>query len=416
MENREPRLVTRLAARLVVAAVVAIVLGAVVFGVYLPQASTTSAGLSSSASATSTSASSSMSLSSSISTGESSPTISPAPCALSYRVPVNNQTTFSNGTQVTKSAEPALVMGAGSTMELCMEYTDYDAYANQSFSGPAPIYAFQWPACYDSCAGPPANNVSTSASPENISLSAGQSGVVEYTIAAGKNSTGFVGLSLGLFTAFGCSSIPLAVGYSPSEVNDSDFPLYYANLPNCPTPAARAQIVGYTGASIAYLRGESRFNPYENSTDISVSSFPTSNGGENITFEMHFQTFSYPVTLGSPVGDSSYIRVFTGNPELITLPANNDCSWYPENDTAVNDMTITPFDKLPSDYLQIDAPTLQMSPYSSTNYTFSILILGPIARYTAIDLGNAAVSVAYFPVSIAGQLQTISGSCGFLFS
>ena len=88
-----------------------------------------------------------------------------------------------------------LVMGAGSTMELCMEYTNYDA--NKSFSGPAPIYAFQWPACYDSCAGPPANNVSTSASPQNISLSAGQSNVVEYTIAAGKNSTGFVGLSLG---------------------------------------------------------------------------------------------------------------------------------------------------------------------------------------------------------------------------
>jgi hypothetical protein len=419
LENKQPRLGTRLAARLVAVAVIAIVLGAVVFGVYLPRASTTSAKPSSSASVTSTTASPSTGPTSSTSTGEHSSTTSPAPCALSYRVPANNQTTFSNGTQVTESAEPALVMRAGSTMELCMEYTNYDA--NQSFSGPAPIYAFQWPACYDSCVGPPANNVSASASPENISLSAGQSNVVDYTIAAGKNSTGFVGLSLGLFTAFKCSSIPLAVGYSPSQVNDSDFPLYYAGLPNCPTPAARAQIVGYTGASIAYLRSESRFNPTENVTDITVSSFPTSSGGENITFSVHVQTFSHPVTIeqGNASGQEAvvggYIRVFTGNPELTTLPADDYCSWYPNNSTAVNDMTLTPVEKLPSGYLQVDAPVLQLSPYSSANYSFSILIVGPIASYTAIDVSSAVVILAYFPVSIAGQLQTISGSCAPIF-
>jgi hypothetical protein len=376
-----------------------------------PQATTTS---STPGSATSISSSANSSANPSSSTSaESSSTISPAPCAQPYLVPANNVTTLANGTQITESAKPVLVVGAGSTMELCVEFVD-PAYTNQSVYTTTDLYAFSWPDSPGVVTIPPANNVSTTATPENISLSAGQGTVVEYKLSTGENSTGFDGLNVGPLGDSGCRAIPLAVGYLPSQVNSSDFSSYYQGFPECPPGNLVAAVVGYTGASIAYLRSETVFNPTENVTDISVSSSPTSGGEENITFRMHVQSFSHTVALGVPAIDSSILRVFTENPELVTL-ANNYCSWIPDNQTADSGSKLTTFNELPSGYLQFDSPTLQMRPYSSANYTFSVLIFGPIASNTAMDVGiivgNAFVGASSFPVSVAGQLQTISGSC-----
>jgi hypothetical protein len=327
-------------------------------------------------------------------------------------------TTLANGTQITESAKPAFVVGTGSMMELCVEFVD-PAYTNQSASTPTDLYAFSWPDSPGVVVIQPANNVSTIATPENISLSAGQSTVVEYRISTGENSTGFDGLNVGPLGALDCAALPVAVGYQPSQVNSSDFSSYYHGITSCPLSGVLGSIVGYTGASVVYLRNETRFNLTENVTDVSVSSFPTSGGQENITFRMHIKSFGYPVALGSPAIDSSVVRVFSGNPELVTL-ANNYCSWISDNQTAWSDQKITTLNEVPTGYLQFDSPTLQMSPYSSINYSFSILISGPIARYTAIDgviiVGNIVVGASDFPVSIAGQLQTISGSCEPLLS
>jgi len=73
---------------------------------------------------------------STVSTGESSSTVSPTPCALSYRVLPSNVTTLANGTQVTENAIPALAMGTGSTMELCVEFTN--AFPNPPTRFPQP--------------------------------------------------------------------------------------------------------------------------------------------------------------------------------------------------------------------------------------------------------------------------------------
>jgi hypothetical protein len=414
---------------LVVSAVTIIFLGATAVYLVALSSSPSSSGTSSTQIVSPTIASESISMTStsanstsqgaSTSTSQSSSTISPAPCAQPYLVPPNNVTTLANGTQITESAKPAFVVGAGSTMALCVEFVDV-ANSNQSFSTPTELSTFSWPGPQGVLGEQPANNVSTTASTENISLSPGQTTVVEYKLSTGEDSTGFDGLFVGPVAAMACAAFPVAIGYLPSQVNSSDFSSNYDHSISCGAEGTLiGLVIGYTGASIAYLRSERTINLTENVTDVSVSSFPISGGQENITFRMHVQSFSFPVALGSPAIDSSVVRVFPGNPEVVTL-ANNYCSWIPDNQTAWSDQKITTLNEVPTGYLQFDSPTLQMSPYSSINYSFSILISGPIARYTAIDgviiVGNIVVGASDFPVSIAGQLQMISGSCESLLS
>jgi len=370
MDNPEPKNHARLAASIILVVIIgASLVGAAYLRSKSPQAST----------------------STSTTTSQSTTTESPAPCAQSYPSQITNRTTVSNGTEITEVSYPALVMSPGSSMALCV------SYGGSSYSGPAYNSVYAWESDGQT---QPTQGVAINASPANVSIAQGQSAVVEYTVAAGQGSTGFYGLSVLQM----CVPIPLAVGYVPSQVNSTDFPGLFG-LRNCPAQFLSPRILGYTGASIAFLKTESKFSPSENVTNISVSSSPTSNGGENVTFTMVIHSFSMPITIGQPVGGA--VRVFTGNPELTTLPAADYCSWYPNNQTAVNSMTIKTFENLPN-----DAPTLQLNPYSSANYVFSVVISGPIiARYTAMDVSSGPITVAYFPVSIAGQLQTISGSC-----
>jgi len=91
-----------------------------------------------------------------------------------------------------------------------------------------------------------------SAFPANFSMSQNQSVVIEYTVAAGNGATGFYALD-----PDGCTpGFPLAVGHEPSEVNSSDFPRFFDELVCSTLPQPQSQIVGYTGASIAYLTSE----------------------------------------------------------------------------------------------------------------------------------------------------------------
>lgn len=425
--NQACRTMRREALGVAVAILLAVSLGATAFYLVtrpLSSSSTTEAPSSTiaigSIGAASTSANSTTK-NSSISTSQSASTISPAPCAEPYLVPANNVTTLANGTQITESAEPVFVVGAGSTMDICVLFLDQYGGSDLNYSSAPNLNATLWPGYTSFTTNngntivvqyTPAINV-TVTPPGDFSIDTNQSIVAEYKISTGENSTGFDGLGPSN-TILGCRSIPLAIGYSLSQVNNSDFPPY-AGLPEgCATSPLVGYVIGYTGANIAYLTSERTTNLTENVTDISVSSFPTPVGQENITFRMHVQSFSYPVAVGSPAINSSVVRVFSGNPELVTL-GNNYCSWIADNQTAWSDQKITTLNEVPTGYLQFDSPTLQMTPYSSINYSFSILISGPIARYTSIDgviiVGNIVVGVSDFPVSVAGQLQTVSGSC-----
>jgi hypothetical protein len=135
---------------------------------------------------------------------------------------------------------------------------------------------------------------------------------------------------------------------------------------------------------------------------------------------MNVQSFSYPLTVGLSLGQSN-VRVTDGNPFMTPTPANDYCDWDGSNQTALESMISTFFTNLPTNYMQIDAPVLHLDTYSSATYSISFLISGPIASYTGLQvffftqvpgesqgLGSLAPN---FPVSVSGQLQTISGLC-----
>ena len=343
-----------------------------------------------------------------MSASQSTTSLPPTPCAQAYPSQITNRTTLSNGTEITDVAFPALVMSPNSVDE-----RSASAMAGSSYSGPAYNSVNAWESNGQI---QPAQNVNINASPANISIANGQTRSSRIHGLAGQDSVGFYGLSLLQM----CIPVPLAVGYGTSQVNSTDFPGLFGVRFGCPAISLDAQIVGYTGASVTYLKTESSFNPTINITGVSVSAFPTSQGAENVTFRMNLQSFSHPLTAGLSL-NQSIVRAFNVNPDLTTLPVNDSCSWYPNNQAAVNDMTITTFQNLPGNFMQIDAPVIQLGTYSNATYSFSMLISGPIAGFTAIDptlyaevsgsqQGLYAIA-AYFPVSISGQLQTISGSC-----
>ena len=250
MDNQEARSRARLAASIILV----VIIGASLIGFsYLRTISTPA------------------STNTSTTTNQSATTQSPTPCAQTYPSQTTNRTTLSNGTEITQVAYPALVMSTSSSIALCV------SYGGSSYSGPAYNSVYAW----ESSGQQPAQNVSISASPADISIAEGQSAVVEYTVAAGQGSTGFYGLTVLQL----CAPVPLAIGYDPSQVNSTDFPGLFG-IRNCPAQFLSPQIVGYTGASIAYLKTESKFNPTLSISGVSVSSFSTSQGAENVTFRM----------------------------------------------------------------------------------------------------------------------------------
>lgn len=263
MENRQQGPGSRPAIRVGVVAVVVLVLGVAIYqGSYRAQDISLAVTANSSASSMSTSAGSSSGRSesyenatSSASTSQSS-TASPAPCKEPYMLPATNNSTLANGTTVTETKTPVFFVAAGSTMQLCVRFVDL-ININRSVSTSTELYTFSWPES-PSIQTQPANNVSTIGTPENLSLSPGQSVVVEYEFTTGKNSTGFDGMMVGPLGALSCKAMRIAVGYQPSQINSSDFSSYYHGITECPTSVLVGSVIGYTGAGIVYLNSETR--------------------------------------------------------------------------------------------------------------------------------------------------------------
>lgn len=265
MENSPKGPGARRAIRLVVATTIVILLGAVIYEAsYRPQASATST-LTTSSSATSESSSTSAASSTSTAPG-------PAPCTEPYKLPPSNTTNFANGTSVFAYAEPVFVVHAGSTMDICVLFIDYFSHdgVNLNYSSPPVLNATEWrgytavitPGGVNDTLIVPANNVTVTPSPGSFSLDSNQSIVVEYQISTGENSTGFDGLGPSAALSFNpgvvaCIQIPLAVGYSPSQVNNSDYPPY-PGLNECPDSPLTGFIIGYTGGSVIFLTEENR--------------------------------------------------------------------------------------------------------------------------------------------------------------
>ncbi len=341
--------------------------------------------------------------------GESSSAQSPAPCAHPFPEPPANSTTLSNGTQITSLASPVLLMSPGSTMSVCV------LYRAPNFSTTANVYARSWTPNGD-LPGPNASGVIVTASPARISISGGQSLVVEYTAKAGQDSTPG---SYELWMTGGCVYVPFAITNGSAAVDSSDFPGFWTPCMSS-GPAVFNRIIGYTAPSVTYLRNETRVNPEVNVTGISVSSFPTPQGAENVTFRMSVQSFSYPISVGLSLNESA-VRVTDGNPLMTPGPAGDYCFWDGSNQTALSDMDSTTLTSLPASYMRIDAPVLQLGPYSNSTYSISLLISGPVARFTGLFLQyytqapgkpqGYSLLAADFPVAVSGQLQTISGSC-----
>ncbi len=139
------------------------------------------------------------------------------------------------------NALPPFVIDAGSSMVVCVAYTDF---FNQTFSEPTYGSAYLWTSSGQFA---PAPDVSISSSPAYINLTQGQSVIVAYTITASLQSKGFYAITLLQI----CQPLELAVGYPAPLVSYADFP--GANGPrSCPAQEVRAALIsaegGYSGS------------------------------------------------------------------------------------------------------------------------------------------------------------------------
>jgi len=145
--------------------------------------------------------------------------------------PTSTETELSNYTVVTESQVPGFIMSPGSTMQLCVQYNSWPL--NNTYDGPAYNSAYSWEQNGEL---QPMEGVASSASPANISIAAGQSVDVVYSITAYPNATGFYGLTLFQY----CLPFPIAVGYGASQVNSSDFPGLFGTR-SCPHKSSKAR-------------------------------------------------------------------------------------------------------------------------------------------------------------------------------
>jgi hypothetical protein len=324
--------------------------------------------------------------------------------------PTSTQTELSNYTVVTRSQVPGFIMSPGSTMQLCVEYSS--GFLNNTYDGPAYNSAYSWEQNGDL---QPTSAAASSASPANISIAVGQSVDVVYSVTAYSNATGFYGLTLFQY----CVPFPIAVGYGASQVSSSDFPGLFGER-SCPDEFLEGQILGFSGATMVQVVNTTRQVLTSGITNVSVSSSPTPQGAENVTFRMQVQSFSQPLSLGLSL-NRSFFRSFNGNPGLAPLSASDYCSWNAANDSALDQVSISKLQNEPASVIQINAPTLNLKPYSNGSFTVSILVEPPVPQYSAVYLYLYTSSpdrptlyldfADYFPVSVTGELTSLSGTC-----
>ncbi|MDA4132949.1 MAG: hypothetical protein OK454_07475, partial [Thaumarchaeota archaeon] len=152
---------------------------------------------------------------------------------------------------------------------------------------------------------------------------------------------------------------------------------------------------------------------------------------QNITISVGVRSFASPLTLFFDTGPSSFdtVRVFQGKPAM--FPTLGDVyDWY-ENETGpqgspspAGKMSEVPVESVPG--ITVDAPTIQMQPFSNATFKFSMEIDNPPPGYYITFLGfviqlhngqktsSGAVDLAtYFPIDPPfGQLdENITGTC-----
>jgi hypothetical protein len=180
------------------------------------------------------------------------PTTSTGACARQFRYPPPfgsanskyDQTTLSNGTIV--DWIQVLLMPQDSSGQLCVLYWHFQNYPNQSFQlqpfiQPSHVNGMQTPALQPTI----------SANPSNFTLAYNETQSVTFTVQAQQGSKGIYGVYIP--NLFRCSSPPLVVGYSLSEVNSSDFGngTDYVNA-GCPA-SAYAFYIGLSNIQVGYV-------------------------------------------------------------------------------------------------------------------------------------------------------------------
>jgi hypothetical protein len=184
-----------------------------------------------------------------------------------------------------------------------------------------------------------------------------------------------------------------------------------------------------------------RVNLTYNETSRSISSVIESPTSQNITISMGIQSFGLPISIYFETGPNTFstIREFKYNPQAAASlqkyltpysnALNNDVylakvDWNISNNSAYNDSNWQEF-PLPARGFTINAPTLQLQPYSEGTFRFSMLVSNLTAGYYVTFLGfavawknspggDAALDLAtYFPISVgSGQWnQDITGTC-----
>ncbi len=344
-----------------------------------------------------------------------------SPCA---ERPINQSTQaegFANGTEIVNYVDPVFGLLPGNIGTLCMSYTNISN--TSSWSG-FNYTAFYW----DNFSSIKPTGISFVENPGDLIIPARQTATVVYTVEASNSSAGYFGLSL----EHDCGFFQLVVSSNPSAANFSDFPGllpgstnrgFDPNRGGCMTWKPPGTLLGFNGFSTVYLRYATSSPIGWNETSRSVASIVESPTEQNITFTMGIQSFSYPITVRFATGTSTFsdIRKFTSNPEVTPIPGNA-CDWNIVNQSAFNTMNEY---GLPIQGITVNAPTLQLQPFSHGTFTFSMLISNLTAGYyvtflafvvtwqyspginTASDLGT------YFPISVgSGQWnENINGTC-----
>ncbi|MDG6907205.1 MAG: hypothetical protein JRN20_15635 [Nitrososphaerota archaeon] len=343
------------------------------------------------------------------------------PCATQFPPPpANSQTYFKNGTVANNGWLRVLITPENSTGQICVQYSSGNL--GNSYSGK--VYTNIEKASPNGSLFTSTPLASISANPSRISLYPGSNQTVVYTINSSTGSKGFYGISMLQF----CPDIPIAIGYQKSELNLSDFSWAYGEFYSCPALFLSAQIVGLTNMQVAYLPLQTRYTMKYNITHSSVVSYNPSSSEQNVTFNMQIQTFASALTVTFDSRDSTIVR-FISDPNLTQLPANDSCSWYPNNNQALDSANWIPLETSSSSNVTVSATSLQIPAYSVGNYSFSIMLsnlnesyyyalMPTISIVAAAGNGTAAQSVAaYYPVTLGqsdfkGSSSTaLSGPC-----
>ena len=143
---------------------------------------------------------------------------------------------------------PVLIMGSGSSGEICVRYTN--PYGN---NGSSRVYAAPYsPSGQNGFLEVSDGSISITPSPSSLTFASNDrngSQIVVYRVTVAANvSNGIHGLLLFGF----CDLQPLVVGTSQYGLNRGEFP-WYPHFGSCPAGILQAQIIGVTGIKVVYV-------------------------------------------------------------------------------------------------------------------------------------------------------------------